>query len=78
MQIVSQKLKFCLEKIHLSWFVFIWTSIGFSMNYTKFSSSLSKMNKTIMIFVLQIDVEKDLTFTSAIFIPFDNFYIIKH
>ena len=36
------------------------------------------MNETIMIFVLQIDVEKDFTITLAIFIPLDNFYNIKH
>ena len=34
------------------------TSIGFSMNYNKFSPSKSKMNEAIMICVLHNDVEQ--------------------
>ena len=46
------------------------TSIGFSMNYTKFSPSTSKINETIMICVSQNDVEHGLASTSEISIAY--------
>ena len=42
------------------------TSIGFLMNYNKFSLSKSKMNETIMICVSQNDVGHGLASTSEI------------
>ena len=46
------------------------TSIGFLMNYNKFSPFTSKMNETIMICVTQNDVEHGLASTSEISIAY--------
>ena len=49
------------------------TSIGFSMNYSKFFTCQSKMNTAIKISVLKIDVENGLMSVLDISVPCKNF-----